>query len=77
MAKLVYRVGQVENLYAEKLSCKKAVRREKVAYLDVKNSIESCPSFDKDESEVHVAELKPRLPYVCKALNPNNSKENS
>jgi hypothetical protein len=75
MAQLVDIVRNVENLYSEKLFGQMMVRKEKVAYLDINASIESELSSEEDESEIDVAELKLGPPYVCKVLNPCNSKD--
>src|ERR1044072_404181 len=79
MAQLAGRVRQVERLKAEKFKFKKNLKKDKGAYVEA-DDYES--DFDQeseyiDESEVSLAELKPRPPYVCKVLRPSNGKNPS
>lgn len=73
MAQFADRVRHIECLKAEKTKTGRYHKKEKVSYI----AVEGCSSDGEgliDESEVNVAELKPRPPYTCKVLKPSNGK---
>ena len=51
--------------------------KEKVSHIDVNDSFESNLFFDKEGNGIHVVELNPGPPYMCKDLSPILSKDNS
>ena len=65
----------LKRLQAEKARASKySGKKEKVAYVDTNDNNQD---FDIDwspveESEVNIAELQPRPPFVCKMLRPSN-----
>ncbi|XP_057418292.1 uncharacterized protein LOC130712479 [Lotus japonicus] len=78
MAQLADRVREVERLKTEKAQYNKLPKKGKVAYVEN----EPCSrklrvtyeSDDNEGNEIHLAELEPGPPYVCKALKPYEGK---
>jgi len=76
MAQLENRVPQVKRLKAEKARTNRFPKRDKVAYVDARDS---NPDFDwgsdtVEDNEINLAELKDGPPYTCKLLRPSNGK---
>ncbi|XP_058758287.1 uncharacterized protein LOC131631508 [Vicia villosa] len=76
MAQLADRVRQVERLKAEKARANKSYKKERVAYIEVEDvdgeSFED--SYNVEEVEIDLAELKEAPPYSCKLLTPSIGK---
>ncbi|XP_058733098.1 uncharacterized protein LOC131604689 [Vicia villosa] len=68
------RVRQVEGLKAEKARANKSYKKERVAYVEAED--EEFDTFDNsynyEEVEVDLAELKEAPPYACKMLTHSN-----
>ncbi len=67
MAQLENRVPQVKRLKAEKARTNRFPKRDKVAYVDARDS---NPDFDwgsdtVEDNEINLAELKDGPPYTC------------
>src|SRR3954465_1880263 len=76
MAQLADRVRQVERLKAEKAKANKNYKKERVAYIEAEDAEGEAfeDSYNFEEVEIDLAELKEAPPYSCKLLTPSNGK---
>src|SRR3954463_13550478 len=76
MAQLADRVRQVERLKVEKAKANKNYKKERVAYVEMEDADDESfnDSYNPEEAEIDLAELKEAPPYACKLLNPANGK---
>ncbi|WJX94328.1 hypothetical protein P8452_75757 [Trifolium repens] len=76
MSQLADRVRQIERLKAEKARNSRFQKKKEVNFVESFDDDyeDSDECLEYDESEVNVAELKPRPPYMCKLLRPSNGK---
>ena len=75
LARLFDRVRQIESLRMEKEYIKNGVKKERVAYVDYIDPIETDEKEEDQASSVAMAELQARPPYVCSSLRPAGGKE--